>query len=54
MTVPPEDDPPPNLVKFQKRPKATGGNSQQRNTIGLAICMVLLVATALIWHRAVR
>ena len=55
MTLPPEDDPPPNLLKFQKRPEAKRTDDSQRHkTIRLAVGILLLVAAALIWHFAVR
>ena len=55
MTLPPKDDPPPNLPKFQKRPEAKrADDSQRRKNIRLAVGIVLLVAAAAVWHFAVR
>ena len=54
MTPPPEGDPPPNLLKFQKRPAAKKADGSQRLTnFQLAAGIALLVAAALIWHFAV-
>ena len=55
MTPRPEDDPPSNLLKFQKRPEAKRADDLQRQkNIRLAVGILLLVAAALIWHFAAR
>ena len=55
MTPPPGNDPPPNLLKFERRPEAKrADDSQLRKTFRLAIGIVLLIAAALIWHSTVR